>query len=273
MPNIRFSPEQRREGTYYSSIEETWATEEVEFAHEDLTVLRRSPEQAQQIPEYTAVRQNVVSPIGPALEAGRPSSCDCAVTFECDIVGRNPAGATVAHLLPHAEECCCAYYKIAEAIVGVEALSEEEAQCLISGALSETPEGTKRVSFSGLKHSPLNKILLVQSGVFLDEYPCVLILPILDDIAAKAWTPAADYWALVCCGGVGTFDQDEEDAGRPSSCVPSSHVYRCCCFSSAPYELCTPSDLKEATTTLRWFLRGLFKGSLVSLLSLVLLGG
>lgn len=194
----------REDGVYYSRIEDVFRPALVAFNAADWERLRRSPQQASLITEYGPVTDAMDVNDDPALGSSRSDSLGADIR---DMKGKKSGVAQGAHLFPHNKTCAVAFGPASEMAVGQNLSGDtllvrtKKRHRLVVGDL-ETVGSNKRQKRinSGLKHNILNKLKVKGQKEFMDNRPCMLIVPLLSVDETKAWKSGQPYAALVCIG-------------------------------------------------------------------------
>jgi hypothetical protein len=107
-----------------------------------------------------------------------------------DIFGEDPAGSEIAHFfVPASPNQAAQYFDVARCTLGINyngvASSWESLQKAIHGAREVNK--SRRVKYTGIKHSVSNKIRLFQQGEYLDRNPCLITIPVTTLPEVKGW--------------------------------------------------------------------------------------
>lgn len=115
-----------------------------------------------------------------------------------DILGMDPLGIEVAHLLPDAPAHAIEWYDVACWAMGCDPSTIEWAQ--VFRLLHGTKPGNKRVHGAGLRHFVANKVRINRGAYLLDkDNPQMLILPILSREQCLKWSGGV-YDAIILMG-------------------------------------------------------------------------
>ena len=202
--NIAATAQRREEGVYYSSIEDVFCAQPAVVTAADWNVLRRTPQQADSIAEYAPVIGAMNVDDDPALGSSRSESLGSEIP---DLKGKRSKVAQGAHLLPHNKTCAVAFGPASEMAVGQNLQGDtlqirtRKRHRLVVGVLENVASKRQKRHNSGLKHNVLNKVRIKGQKEYMDNRPCMLIIPILSLATTKAWKSGDPYSAMVCIGG------------------------------------------------------------------------
>jgi hypothetical protein len=188
------------DGSYLSLIDELWGTKMMKFREIDENMFRRSGISAQEF--YTLTTAGAAdkgAEVADDSSRATPKSSISSRANQLDIFGFK-SRAPSAHLMPYAT-CCSSYwfYIISWILLCMNSkLPSAYSQKCIHGSKSKKRKRGK-VSLTGIKHFPTNRIRLHGQGVYFDTYPCVMIIPIMEVNDVKNWKGEA-YDAIVVAG-------------------------------------------------------------------------
>jgi hypothetical protein len=166
-----------------------------------------------------------------------------------DIFGVEPPGADIAHLIPHSPVHASAYFDVARCAFGFDHTANwRTLQKAIHGSRLRSDSTLQRNT--GIKHRVPNKIRLSHQARFFDVRPCVLVVPIMDLDAAKAWS-GGGYDAIVM---VEKWGLEERSTLAP---VRSETVRLRIGMTTPAVRTARPQEIEVARTLLTHFLRGL----------------
>lgn len=208
---IAATAQRREEGSFYSSIEDVFSAQPVLVTDADWNLLRRTPHQANAITEYAPVIAAMTVNDDPALGS---SSSESLESDTPDLKGKKSKLAQGAHLFPHNKTCAVAFGPTSEMAVGQNLINDtietrtRKRHRLVVGVMENRASKRQKLRNSGLKHNILNKVRIKGQKEYMDNRPCMLIIPILSLAAVKAWKSGDPYYAVVCIGG------NRDDQGR-----------------------------------------------------------
>jgi hypothetical protein len=241
----------RVDGRYYSTIDEVWNAIPEQFQSADWEALRRTRVQANRISSYGPIIAGMDVDDDPALGSSRSESLDSTIP---DVKGRPSKIAQGAHFIPHNKTCAVAFGPAAEMTLGQNLKDDEERtkkrHRLVVGVQEGRGSKRQKKAGTGLKHSDLNKLRIKGQKEYMDNRPCLLIVPLLSLDETKAWKSGDPYSALLCAGGF-----DPGDGGAANLKVSSEVVYQETLIEFLP--CCTKEDLELATGLLSAFTKGL----------------
>jgi hypothetical protein len=141
-----------------------------------------------------------------------------------DIFGEAGPNAASAHLLPHATICSSYWIPVVPLVLstGEITLSWDFMQKCIHGTID--PSTRKRIPHVGIKHFPTNRIRLVSQEIYLDKFPCVIIVPIMTLEEVRNWQ-GERYDAIVLAGNWSYKENDNEEP----VVVPAAKAYEGIC--------------------------------------------
>lgn len=245
------SAEARNKGRYYSTIDDVWNSVPEQLRPVDWGALRRTPEQANRILPYGPIIAGMDVDDDPALGSSRSESLDSTIP---DVTGGSSKTAQGAHFVPHNKTCAVAFGPAAEMALGQNLKDDEECtkkrHRLVVGVQEERGSKRQKKAGTGLKHSNLNKLRIKGQKEYMDNRPCLLIVPLLSLEQTKAWKNGDPYSALLCAGGF-----DTGVGGAANLNVSSEVVYKDTVIEFLPR--CTREDLELATGLLSAFTKGL----------------
>jgi hypothetical protein len=224
-------------GTFYSRLNEVWHFRSVVFTHAHFYALNRirCPKVYRKTFHAAKVVTNVAvdqSSLSTSMDTGERN-----VVWPTDVFGRKNLSAHIAHLIPAASADAAVYDDVAFWALGLtpERVLErrprfrfglwfsqkklwEAKQKAIHGARKR--RGRKRISHTGLKHCQSNKIRLHSQREFLNNSPCVVIVPIMSQRQMKNWNGEgyeaivmAEEWEdrpiKIVCQGIQMVDDSE----------------------------------------------------------------
>lgn len=235
----KLSADDRIKGRFYSSTSEIWNSVPETFGLSDWERLRRTSAQVAAIPEYEPVIAGMAVDDDPALGSSRSESISCNLP---DALGEESKIAQVARFVPQNKTCAVAFGPVAEMVLGRNLTGDNDRTTkrhrLVVGVL-ET-RGTKRQkrANTGLKHSKLNKLRIKGQKEYMDNRPCLMIVPILSLDQTKSWKTGDAYSALLIADGY--------DGGGTLS-VSREAVYKDTCIEYLPR--CTDQDFSGNNST------------------------
>jgi predicted transcriptional regulator len=132
--------------------------------------------------------------------------------WPCTVFDPNSRVGEIAHLVPASVPHANSYWFVTDFLFGLDPpeRSWDERRCLIHG--SKPKNGGKRWEYSGIKHLVPNKINL-PGQKFMDNYPCVLIVPIMDVDEAKRWK-GESYDAIALIDNMSKEDISARDVAK-----------------------------------------------------------
>jgi hypothetical protein len=238
-------------GSYFSTIDDVWDAIPDKFQLADWEALRRTRVEANRISSYGPIIAGMDINGDPALGSSRSESLDSTIP---DVKGMPSKIAQGAHFIPHNKTCAVAFGPVAEMALGQNLKDDGERtkkrHRLVVGVEEARGTGKQKKAGTGLKHSDLNKLRIKGQKEYMDNRPCLLIVPLLSLDETKAWKSGDPYSALLCAGGF-----DPGDGGAVNLKASSELVYRETLVEFLP--CCTREDLELATGLLSAFTKGL----------------
>jgi hypothetical protein len=131
--------------------------------------------------------------------------------WRVDVFGEERDNAQIAHLIPVSSGHAGMYDDVATWVLGLtpEILLDDQIHLLIDDdkkraaiakakqmAIHGARKNGDKVPFTGLKHSPANKMRLRFQKELMDNHPCLVIVPVMDLEHVKAWN-GEGYSAIV----------------------------------------------------------------------------
>jgi hypothetical protein len=166
-----------------------------------------------------------------------------------DIFGVEPPGADIAHLIPHSPVHASAYFDVVRCAFGFDHTANwRTLQKAIHGSRLRSDSTLQRNT--GIKHRVPNKIRLSHQARFFDLRPCVLVVPIMDLDAAKAWS-GGGYDAIVM---VEKWGVEERSTLAP---IRSETVCLRIGMTTPAVRTARPQEIEVARTLLTQVLQGL----------------
>lgn len=240
----------RNKGIYYSTIDDVWNGIPYAFGVADWEALRRTPAQVAAVPLYIPVLEGMSVDDDPALGSTRSQSIDASTP---DILGFPGKLAQGAHFIPHNKTCAVAFGPISEMALGqnispCDPEGTKKRHRLVVGVMeTQGPNKRQKKDNTGLKHSRLNKLRIKGQKEYMENRPCLLIIPLLTLEETKAWKLGDPYSALYCLGGYSGDTQADSVAVQ----VVGAEVL------TGFFPRCTREDLMKATGLLSAFTKGL----------------
>lgn len=242
-----------REGGYYSTFQDLFATQRLKFNQTDVNEFVRTRR-----PKCYDV---LAGKLDDASEIGRfhiARTADSTITverriaaFPTDIFGNSGTGE-LAHLIPDSPVCSLYFVDVGIwvlpldeiAMPGADELETKRRKMVING-FKKTNRSNK-VADSSLKRSLLNRIRLRLQGHYLDRHPCVLIIPLVDTEFLRNWDDGIEYEALILVSEDDTTDER----------IPADQVFRDIGLTRKLPE-CEPREIHMATTLLATAMKAL----------------
>jgi hypothetical protein len=243
-------------GTFFSTIDEVWNTVVADIqkphlfgldsqnrvslirTHHAVVADTNQYEQTVIAANQTAAaanEQTAIAAIGNRNEVSSvadSSTRSSSSNFGVNIFGKESHCAALAHLLPHASSCSKYWIPIVPWVLctGNIQLSWDFMQKCIHGTLTEPNDGDdgsnalgrgKKHSHVGIKHFLTNRIRLDLDcpEIYLDKFPCVIIVPILTLEEVRDWN-GEPYGAIVFAGDCYYTDQGKRKT------VSAAETYR-----------------------------------------------
>jgi hypothetical protein len=196
-------------GGYYAPIERVWITDTAPYDKKGLfEALRREQapttterlQPARRPSSYTVTLQKSIPTRFRRAAADESSSLDVETQnsmFPTDILGTPYLGSHMTHLIPTSYERASVYSDVVRCVLAL----GDDARNDIQQAIHGTRRALRgaRIPRTGTKHSPLNLTRIQGQGRFFEEYPCVIIVPIMTLAQMKAWN-LEGYEAIVLAG-------------------------------------------------------------------------
>ena len=202
------------DGTYYNRISDVWGTADTPFGAEDDEYLRREFDEAPNPPNlhwtqrnglrpkypYALTKEGIVNALNLHLEAvddvrqsrtSHGTKVKTEIWPYCIFGGKS---GEVAHLLPAAPNDALTWHMVAEWVLGLKDGKWPQVKLAINGF--KAPSEHSRREGTGIKHFTANKMKLNDQKTFMDNNPCVLIVPIRTVNQAKNWN-GKGYDAIV----------------------------------------------------------------------------
>lgn len=245
-------------GTYYSTINQVWRAGVGSYKEPSLFWnLRRGVRpnyfsRPRGVNFYQMTATSAVLPAYVPATAPEPSNLSSASSLSAwptDIFGGVAAAADIAHLIPNSPMQASMYFDVALLAFGFDPRADwETLQKAIHGsAIAPT---TAPLPHTGIKHRVPNKIRMASQAACFDNRPCVLIVPILDLDAAKAWN-GGGYGAIVMVEQWGEQEQSRLAPMDSASVCQSIRMLR------PAVRIAEPEEIEQARTLLTHFVRGL----------------
>jgi hypothetical protein len=214
------------EGEYYSPLEHVLSSgnaayneprifEEMRRENAPMLTDRRQCLRLAGAPDfhYRATLKNAVpSPLRQAAAGDRVVDTTAGEAFgPANIFGQPDPRAEMALLIPGNHNRASAYADVVRCALALRDDAPQDIQQVIHGSQKarknprdslrrQTPHpATSRIPGTGIMHSPPNMIRLWGQAVYFDEYPCVVIMPIMTLEQINAWKFGA-YEAIVLAG-------------------------------------------------------------------------
>jgi hypothetical protein len=221
-------------GTYFASIDDVWTFTQCSFhGHFGELFVRvhhvQDVDGNQQIDgkgryEKTVDEANIIfnNVITGRNENREQSTASNDVSFDSvrtadssdpvDIFEIRDDSAQSAHLLPHSKSCASYWFPVVPWVLctgtNKETLTWDFLQACIHGSKLRNPlaamstgstSSSWRIAGTGIKHLRTNRIRLKGQKTYLDDYPCVIIVPIMSASEVRKWNGQA-YDAIVLAG-------------------------------------------------------------------------
>jgi hypothetical protein len=217
-------------GTFFSTIDEVWHSEYMNIQDPDSfgldnenrvslnrthhvvianDVVAASRRYKKTVTAATGYRNNSTNNNGSSIASDSTRSRPSASGV--NIFGKKSQFAHSAHLLPHASSCSKYWIPVVPWVLctGDIQLSWDLTQKCIHGTLTQTADARRRIrqSYVGIKHFPTNRIRLDRQKDFLDDNPCVIVVPLLPLAQVKNWNGVA-YEAIVLAGNYTDLERE-----------------------------------------------------------------
>ena len=242
-----------REGLYYSKISDLWVGKQLELINGAMaTAFHRS-----KIPQgYQSIA--ILDDRSDVERYHIAQTKDTSLTSKArqrlypnDIFGNTGTGE-IAHLIPNAPGCSVYFEDVGEWVMALKPLKEKKRvrsskrrmtaddldakrRKMVVNGYRKSRRG-KRETNSALKQHVFNHIRLKFQGTYLDTYPCVMIVPLVDMEFLRTWSDGIPYEAMVVVGA-STGGGEQKLAHQVCQDIGMTRRLPCC----------SPNELRGAT--------------------------
>jgi hypothetical protein len=212
------------DGSYFSSIDDVWWSSQESFESYNETLFDRTSNSPifDVYEQYKNTVEGAVDTDNIEATSKASSAVSSSVQTPRDIFGVVTDGAESAHLMPNSPTCSPLWYHFVSWVLCRLTSSGDnnntDAELVLWNYFQKCIRGFIKISHSrradgvGIKHFPSNRIGLKDQKLYLDNYHCLLIIPIMSVDQVKNWSGTA-YSAIVL-------------AGNFKNGTPASRVYR-----------------------------------------------
>ena len=232
------------QGTFYSTIGQVWDCKEAPFRG-SFQQVRRSYSNG--IEGYDVIINAVTNgelPSAHLESVASSSSQDGGVGGKKDIFGANRGEG--AHMIPKSKVCSPTYGIFAQAVLGIDLEADDGPfagnEQLLKEALQQLACGSTEDKNFGLKNLQHNLLAMPWGhGIFLDDNPLWMVIPILSVDGMKNWRTGREYWVMVIAGSMPNVDDSDAEVYKALVTVG---------YEKSVREKCTWEDIQLATELL-----------------------
>lgn len=232
------------QGTFYSTIGQVWDCKEAPFRG-SFQQVRRSYSNG--IEGYDAIINAVTNgelPSAHLESVASSSSQDGGIGGKKDIFGANRGEG--AHMIPKSKVCSPTYGIFAQAVLGIDLEADDGPYAgneqLLKEALQQLACGSTEDKNFGLKNLQHNLLAMPWGhGIFLDDNPLWMVVPILSVDSMKNWRTGREYWVMVIAGSMPNVDDSDAEVYKALVTVG---------YEKSVREKCTWEDIQLATELL-----------------------
>jgi hypothetical protein len=215
-------------GVFFTSMDDLWKADNVRFEKSNPKTFYRKKQVNIDCYGTTACNAHA----GHTLD--NTSRTSAASTKTTNIFGDSRVGSQSAYLIPHSSNCSSYWFhfvpwvlkssnidtsylqkcihgfaegnKKRNAASSTHGVAEGNKKRKVASLTPETKSNTSpktnpnRMNGVGIKHFTTNRIRLKNQQLYLDQYPCLIIVPVMDVPSVKGWD-GDGYDAIILAGG------------------------------------------------------------------------